>query len=135
MIGEEGIERVFARHKAIAEATRQTLRSLGFDFFADTGLRSDALTVMAMPQGFKSGEIVDHMQNKYGILIGKGLDGYAQSSLRIAHMGNCHLTDMLTCIAAFEAALYDLGRSKDIGSGLSRFVECYNKLSAEVVQK
>jgi len=130
MIHEEGVEQVFNRHRALSLATKQALETLSFPLFPlNCVTRSDSLTVAALPDCMKGGDIVSHLSKKYNILIGKGLEEYANSTIRIAHMGSCSLSDMLLCITALEATLYDLGYVESIGRGTQSFLNRYNELT------
>jgi aspartate aminotransferase-like enzyme len=66
------------------------------------------------------------MRDKYGLLIGNGLGVTAKFNLRIAHMGYCNVEDMLQCIVALEATLFEMGAINTIGKGISSFLDAYN---------
>lgn len=130
MILEEGLEQVYFRHSVVAQATRRALLSLGYTFYAKCTCPSDSLTVMDMPSGLDSVQLIKHMRVKYGVQMSKGLDDEPQRTLRLAHMGYFKFTDLLDCIVAMEAALCDLGKADKIGVGTTCFMESYNNAVA-----
>lgn len=123
MIGEEGLEAVYARHRQLSLCTKQALEAMGFTLFpANCQYRSDSLTVAEPPAGVDVSKLVSHMQNCYHIQIGKGLGDYANDTIRIAHMGYCYEEDMLQCIAVLEASMVDLGWKETAGTGVQAFL-------------
>lgn len=124
MIGEEGVEQVFDRHRRLSLGTKSALEALGFALFpADCRYRSDSLTVAAPPAGVDVSKLVKHMQSRYHIQIGKGLGDYSNDLVRIAHMGYCYEEDMIQCIAVLEAAMVDLGWRDSAGAGVQAFLK------------
>lgn len=123
MIGEEGLEHVYARHHQLSHCTKQALEAMGFTLFpAGCQYRSDSLTVAEPPAGVDVARLVSHMQDRYHIQIGKGLGDYANDTIRIAHMGYCYEEDMLQCIAVLEASMVDLGWKDTAGTGVQAFL-------------
>lgn len=129
MIYEEGLENVFLRHHALSKATKEALVALGFELFPkECKNRSDSLTVCRVPVEMDTKQILSHLNNKYHIKIGSGLKDYSNSTIRIAHMGYCYIEDMLQCITAIEATLFDLGYIKSIGNGINALLKKYNEI-------
>lgn len=123
MIGEEGLENVFARHHDLACRTRAALQAMGFKLFPENcSYRSESLTVALPPEDVDIAKLASHMQEKYHLQIGKGLGDYADKTIRIAHMGYCYIEDMLQCIAALEGSMVDLGWKQSAGEGLQAFL-------------
>ena len=124
MIGEEGLDQVYARHRMLSLCTKRALEAMGFTLFpANCQFRSDSLTVAAPPAGVDVAKLVKHMQERYRIQIGKGLGDYANDLIRIAHMGYCYEEDMLQCIAVLEASMVDLGWKETAGTGVQAFLK------------
>lgn len=129
MINEEGLDNVFLRHYILSQATKEALTALGFELFPrKCNIRSDSLTVCSIPMGMDINEVLSHLDEKYRIKISSGLGDYSQFTFRIAHMGYCYIEDMLQCITALEATLFDLGYIDVIGKGLNSFLIRYNEL-------
>lgn len=133
MINDEGLENVFKRHKALSRGTKNALEALGFSLYPfSCAARSDSLTVARVPEGVSSQEIATKLADSYHILISKGLGNTAGNHVRIAHLGHCHVEDMLQCVAALEAALDECGIKDTFGKGTKAFLEAYrNTLRGE----
>ncbi len=133
MIAEEGVENVFRRHKMLSAATKAAVQALGFALFPKGNgyVRTDALTVCTLPDEIDRQTLMSHMQNKYGMMLSAGIGAAHKKEIRIAHMGYCYLSDMISCIAALECSLRDLGYRDSIGAGLKAFLDTYNRLAEE----
>lgn len=124
MIGEEGLENVYARHHELSVRTKRALEAMGFTLFPkNCKYRSDSLTVALPPEGVEAARLAARMRDRYHIQIGKGLGDYADKTIRIAHMGYCYEEDMLQCIAVLEAAMADLGCGQTVGAGVRAFLD------------
>jgi len=129
MIHEEGLTTVYHRHHALGTATRAALQALGFPPFPEVVRhRSEALNVVSLPGDLDGELLVDHLARKFGLLISSGLGHFARSTLRIANMGDCSLSDMILLISALEATLNDLGRTVRMGTGTGEFMRVYNSM-------
>lgn len=128
MIEEEGLDNVYARHRAISLASKSAFEALGFKLFPEnTKVRSDSLTVCMLGENMDVKSIVAQLDNKYGIKIANGIGKYFDATMRVAHMGYCYVQDMLGFFAALEATLYDLGYTSQVGKGVEVFIKKYNE--------
>ena len=113
---EEGLENSFKRHRMVADACRDGAEKIGFKLWARR--REDAsntVTALQIPSFTSDSEIVNHMVQKYGILIGGGYKETKGELLRIGHMGyHATLTNIITTLAALEGTLADLKKKKPI---------------------
>ena len=123
LILEEGLQEVFARHTCLAEATRGAVEALGLELFANTNVRSDVITSVAMPDGIDGDEVKKIMSEKYGVIIAGGQQKLKGKIVRIGHMGYVTEGDVIQTIAAFEKALIDVGYPVDLGKGVKRALE------------
>jgi aspartate aminotransferase-like enzyme len=131
MIHDEGLEYTFERHKKLSISTQEAVQKMGFSLFPQIcSNRSNSLTVFQLSDGINAVDVVSHLRQKYHILIAKGLGPYANNTLRVAHMGHCHVEDMLQLISALEATLFDLGYVKSVGLGTDAFIRKYNEFLA-----
>jgi aspartate aminotransferase-like enzyme len=107
---EEGLDNSFKRHQKVADACRDGAEKIGFKLWSKK--REDAsntVTALQIPPIATDTEIVDHMVQKYGILIGGGYKETKGELLRIGHMGyQATLTNIMTTLAALEGTLTDL---------------------------
>ena len=116
-IREEGLESVFSRCASYAEATREAMKALGLGLFAPDS-PSDALTAVLAPEGMDAQAIVKHLRVKYGVTIAGGQDHAKGKIFRLSHMGYLDALDMVTCVAAVEMTLRDLGHPVELGAGV-----------------
>ena len=117
------MQEVFARHTCLAEATRGAVEALGLELFANTNVRSDVITSVAMPDGIDGDEVKKIMSEKYGVIIAGGQQKLKGKIVRIGHMGYVTEGDVIQTIAAFEKALIDVGYPVDLGKGVKRALE------------
>jgi aspartate aminotransferase-like enzyme len=118
MMREETIEGVIARHSRLAEATRRGCEALGMKLFAPPEGRGSAVTPVWVPEGVDGKAIVKIMKNKYGVTIAGGQDDYAGRIFRVGHLGYFGDFDIITCLAALEMTLAELGYDFERGSGI-----------------
>jgi aspartate aminotransferase-like enzyme len=118
MIKEEGLERCFARHERLAEATRRACVALGCELFAPTA-PSPTVTSVLGPAGLNTDKLVKHLRDQYGVSITGGQDAVKGKIFRVAHLGWYGPFDILTSVSALEMALVDLGVKITPGSGVA----------------
>ena len=104
MIHEEGLEAVFARHRALAERVRDRAAGLGYRL-QSSGIieRSPTLTALRLPEGSDPG-VVRAQLREAGIQIAGGLGPYKPSCVRIGHMGDIRMEDVEQTMDALERA-------------------------------
>lgn len=117
MIKAEGLEAIFARHHRIAEATRAAVKAMGLELFAKSS-PSDALTAVVVPDSVDGLALKEAFLDRYGITIAGGQGRVKGKIIRIAHLGYFDPVDMFQVIAALEMALYKMGYSMELGSGV-----------------
>ncbi|MEA2626876.1 MAG: hypothetical protein QOD06_2921 [Candidatus Binatota bacterium] len=118
MIGEEGLENVFARHERLARATRAAVVALGLRLLAPDA-PSPAATGFHLPAGVDGGKIAKYLRDRMGVTFAGGQDHLKGKILRIAHIGYFTEFDIVVAIAAVEMALTKFGARIDLGSGVA----------------
>ncbi len=113
----EGIDKVTARASSYARATREAMKALGLALFAPDA-PSDSVTAVCSPEGVDADAIVKHLAKKYGITVAGGQDAVKGKIFRLSHMGYLDALDMITCVAAVEMTLRDLGHPVKLGAGV-----------------
>jgi aspartate aminotransferase-like enzyme len=94
MIREEGVETVFARHRAMAARLRERAAFLGYSLQgAGIRERSPTLTALRVPDGIEPEAIRTGVRNA-GIQIAVGLGAYKPACIRIGHMGDIRVEDV-----------------------------------------
>lgn len=102
----EGLDNVYARHRAAGKAMQDGLEEMGLKLFAEEGARLAQLTTVEVPEGVDSAAVRNYLLDKYNLEIGAGTGAYAAKIWRIGLMGhnateaNAHLV-----LAALKDAL------------------------------
>ncbi len=117
MMEAEGLEKVYQRHRLLAEATRQAAKALGLKMLAPDN-PSPALTAVFVPEGVEGKKLEKLLSGKYGVTIIGGQDHLKGKIIRIAHIGYVGTFDVITAISALEMALTDLGYKVELGKGV-----------------
>jgi len=106
MLFAEGLDRVFARHDRLAEATRLAVRAWGLEILcADPALYSSTLTAVMMPEGHDADAFRRVVLDRFDMSLGQGLGKVAGKVFRIGHLG--HFNDLMLCgtLAGVEMGL------------------------------
>ena len=106
MLFAEGLDRVFARHDRLAEATRLAVRAWGLEILcADPALYSSTLTAVMMPEGHDADAFRKVVLDRFDMSLGQGLGKVAGKVFRIGHLG--HFNDLMLCgtLAGVEMGL------------------------------
>jgi len=82
-------DNLLVRHKKIASATRESIRSSGLELYSLEGY-SNTVTAVVVPDGISSDDIFNNMINNQNIMIAGAFDILKDKVFRIVHMGeNC----------------------------------------------
>ena len=117
MIREEGIERVWDRHRRLGRGFRAGVEALGLRLFSDSP--SDAVTAVEIPGGVTWEALRDALRSQGGLTVAGGQGEYAGRIFRVAHLGYFDELDMITAVAALERALAACGAPATPGSGVA----------------
>ena len=93
MIMAEGIPNVYERHEHIAAFTRDRVRGLGLEIFADANAYSPTLTAVRMPEGVNGDEVRDIARSQ-GVEFGGSWSRLQGKIIRIGHMGMTSTADI-----------------------------------------
>lgn len=130
LMREEGMENVWMRHKRMGDATRAAVKAWGLELLCkDPRWYSNALTVLQVPDGVDSGDIVKTAYCKYNLTIGVGLTQVSGKVFRIGHLGDMNEVSMLGAIAGVEMALLDCGVKIELGSGVAAAAKHFRETS------
>jgi alanine-glyoxylate transaminase / serine-glyoxylate transaminase / serine-pyruvate transaminase len=106
MILSEGLERVFARHERLAEATRIAVRAWDLEILcADPLEYSAALTTVMMPEGHSADAFRKVALDRFNLSLGQGLGKMSGKVFRIGHLG--YFNELMLCgtLAGVEMGL------------------------------
>ena len=127
----EGMERVWARHRALARGVRAGVEAMGLRLFSERP--SDSLTAVTLPEGVDGTALVKKLRDEEGIIIAGGQGKLKGKICRIAHMGYIDSYDCLTALAALERVLVRMGVEVPAGAGVAAAAKVYRE-EAEVLQ-
>lgn len=120
LILEEGLVHRFERHRVAAQAFRAGLDVMRLTLFPDPSIASNTVACFKVPNGLEAGAVVKQMRDRYGILIGTGLERFRATTLRVGTMGlTASPTYILPTLSALELALRDLGYKAEAGAGVA----------------
>ncbi len=124
LMKEEGLDSIFKRHNKHMKATQEAMNSMGLTLFAKKGYGSPSITSVVANNNLNAEEIRKYIKNKFDILIAGGQDHLKGKIFRIGHLGFINDRDILTAVAAIEAAIEHMGASKKpLGTGVSTAVK------------
>lgn len=126
MMLDEGLENVYKRHATCAEATREAVKSLGFELLAKD-IPSNAATGILLPENFDGGKFVKYMREEVGVTFAGGQDHLKGKILRISHLGFHDIFDTVVAISALELGLRKFGLDIKFGKGLTACQEVIAK--------
>lgn len=109
LIETEGVEAVFTRHHAMAQATRAALSAVGLELFAQEGFRSDTVTAVHSPPGVDSVDLVRYVREHHNILISGGQGELKGRIFRIGHMGTVRFEHIEQTLQGLAEGLTNLG--------------------------
>jgi len=121
----EGLEKIFARNRKLARATRAAMAAMGLKLYA-RDYPSEVLTAVQAPAGVDGQKVVAALRQK-GIWIAGGQAQAKGKIFRIAHMGYIDELDLLGTIGSLEAVLNDLGYRVELGVGVRAAQEILGK--------
>lgn len=131
MIKKEGLEDVWLRHARMAYATREAVKALGLELYAQSPC--NILTAVKTPRGLDCEAFLKKLRGEYGIWFAEGQEEMKGKLFRIAHAGYINDFDILTAISAVERGLHEAGYPVEIGRGVATAQKCL--LKGEVTQE
>lgn len=109
MMKAEGLENIFARHQRLTKTARTAVKALGMPLFAPDEAASTAVTAVAPPEGVDAEKIRALMKKHFDIALAGGQNHLKGKIFRIGHLGFVNDRDLVSCIAALEVVLQEMG--------------------------
>jgi alanine-glyoxylate transaminase / serine-glyoxylate transaminase / serine-pyruvate transaminase len=123
MLREEGLHRVFARHRRHAEATRRAVRAWDLEVLCRTPEEySSSLTAVLMPDGHDADALRALILDRFDMSLGAGLSKLAGRVFRIGHLGALNDLSLIATLGGVEAGLRAAG-GPHRGGGVAAAVE------------
>jgi len=106
MLKEEGLEKVFARHRRWSEGVRGAVSAWGLPIqCADDKLHSPILTGVIVPASVDADALRKTILEKFDLSLGAGLGKVKTRMFRIGHLGNSNDLTLLATLAGCEMGL------------------------------
>jgi aspartate aminotransferase-like enzyme len=120
LILEEGLPHRVRRHAVAAAALRAGVTAMGLEMFPDQAVASNTVSSIRTPRGVDPAAVVTAMRDRYGVLIGTGLDKIRTATLRIGTMAlTASPHYILPTLSALELTLRELGHKAEPGAGVA----------------
>ena len=122
---DEGLEQAFERHARLGRACRAGVKALGLELFSPDDDRSAVVTAIHAPDGIDSGELVQTLRNRLGIVLAPGQGPLKGKIFRIGHIGYYDVFDITTALAGVELVLSELGAEIERGAAVTAALEAF----------
>lgn len=100
---------IHQRHADIAAAVRTAVQAAGLKLYLNQGY-CPTVTVIEVPEGVDSAELLELMDKKYQVMIAGCFDILAGKVIRLGHMGeNANIPDVTLMLDALDNTFADLG--------------------------
>ena len=112
----EGPEHIYARHAAAGAASRAGLAAMGFELFADQAHASNTVTSAFVPEGVEWSALNQQLRDR-GLQLAGGQGKMKGRILRIGHLGDVTVDDIVTAIEIIEQGSLAIGHQVEPGAG------------------
>ncbi len=119
MIGDEGLDQVFERHRLLGRATREAARALDLELLGGGDGQANVVTAIVLPENLDGARVPKLMRDRYGVTIAGGQGRLKGRIARIAHCGYFGAFDTVITVSALEMTLAELGHSFEPGAGVA----------------
>jgi len=125
LILSEGLEHVFARHRALGRACRAGAKAMGLELFSPDDDSAAILTGILTPPGIDAVELRLALRDRHGITIAGGHGDIADRLFRIGHIGYVDVFDITTALGAVELELAAMGAAIERGAAGAAALAAY----------
>ena len=109
MMLKEGHSNTIARHVRIADKTRNGVKALGLNLFAEEGYASNTVTSVAASDGLDVKELLRILREEHDTVLGGGQQHMSGKIFRIGHLGWVTEEDIDNVLTALKVALPQAG--------------------------
>jgi aspartate aminotransferase-like enzyme len=122
---ERGLEDAYERHARLGRACRAGAKAMGLELFSPDDDRSAVVTAIHAPDGIDSGELVQTLRDRHGIVLAPGQGPLKGKIFRIGHIGYYDVFDITTALAGVELVLAELGAEIERGTAVTAALEAF----------
>jgi aspartate aminotransferase-like enzyme len=105
MMLEEGLANIVARHRRVGKATRDGVKSLGLEIFADEEYASNTVTAISSSNGLDTKKLLRILREEHKVILGGGQQKLDGKIFRIGHLGWVTEGDINKVISTLKVAL------------------------------
>jgi alanine-glyoxylate transaminase / serine-glyoxylate transaminase / serine-pyruvate transaminase len=106
MLDEEGLPNVFERHRRLADATRDAVRSWGLEIACERADEySPVVTTVLMPEGHDADRFRSIVLERFNMSLGAGLGRLKGRAFRIGHLGDFNDLMLMGTLCGVEMGL------------------------------
>jgi aspartate aminotransferase-like enzyme len=127
IIFEEGLEKRWKRHEVFSNAFQAGIKALGWGSFPAEGHNAHTLTVPKVPKGVDDAKMRTTMFQKYRVIIAGGLGKLGGKTVRVGHMGNDTMNDLVATLGAMEMSLAEMGHVDELGKAVGAMMKVFTK--------
>jgi aspartate aminotransferase-like enzyme len=121
---EEGRERTWARHEAIAAGSQAGLEGLGLRLVAAPADRSATVTAAWLPDGLEWGPFNADMRGR-GLVVAGGQGKWSGKIMRFGHMGMVEIDEMVDAVRVMGETMGDHGFGTDVAAACQATTDAY----------
>ena len=121
---EEGRERTWARHEAIAAGSQAGLEGLGLRLVAKPQHRSATVTAAWLPEGLDWSPFNADMRSR-GLVVAGGQGKWAGKIMRFGHMGMVEIDEMVDAVRVMGETMGDHGFGTDVTTACQATRDAY----------
>jgi pyridoxamine--pyruvate transaminase len=132
---DEGLEQCIARHQAAARAVRAGVQAMGLDLWPRrVEYAAGCVTAVRVPEGISRAGALEHIRERYGVMLSGGYGELADRLFRIGHMGPAaDSLNPVVGVSALGRGLKDLGADVHIGAGVEAALEAIGEAADRAV--
>jgi len=130
---EEGRERTWARHQAIAAGSQAGLEGLGLRLVAKPEHRSATVTAAWLPDGLEWGPFNADMRSR-GLVVAGGQGKWAGRIMRFGHMGMVEIDEMVDAVRVMGETMGDHGFLTDVTAACQATRDAYEASRSAAVR-
>jgi alanine-glyoxylate transaminase/serine-glyoxylate transaminase/serine-pyruvate transaminase len=135
MLEEEGLDKVFARHRRHGAATRAAVKAWGLETQCqDPEAYSPALTGVRLPEGHDADSFRKVVLENFDMALGTGLNKIKGKAFRIGHIGHFNDLMLMGTLSGIEMGL-DLAKVPHRGGGVLAAMEVLKGRDVRPMQK
>ena len=122
---ELGLDESIAIHSRAARATRAGILGMGLELWARSeAIAATCVTAVATPEGVDTLRLLEHIRERYGVMLSPGYGELKEKVVRLGHMGPAARSLYpIVALSAFGRGLADLGVSLAVGDGVEAALE------------